>query len=99
MIDVHHPVIAFPDSRIVLKSLRIILGDTLRRHRIISFETPSKPDDLYGLKMYDADSSLFLVIVSLEVRFHLELKGVQSVYLVYPNIQNVLSNYLLKYTF
>ena len=62
MIDVHHPVIGFPDSKIVLKSLRIVLGDTLRRHKIISFQTPFKPDDLYGLKMYDADSSSFLVI-------------------------------------
>ena len=62
MMDVHHPVIGSPDSRIMLKSFRIVLGDTLRRHKIISFETPSKPDDLYGLKMFDADSSSFLVI-------------------------------------
>ena len=83
--DVHHQVIGFPDSRMVLKSLRIIFGNILRRHRIISFETPSDPDDLYGLKMYDAESSSLEVILKSSGPFSFKLEGISKFSSAVPN--------------
>ena len=57
MIEVFHVVMGLSERRIVLKSLRMTFGFVLSKLKIISFEIPSMPGDLEGLRMYDAFSS------------------------------------------